>query len=439
MTSSKAAKSSIRVEAIDKTPILHTLEIEVEAPQVRKAFDRAYRDLAKQVRVKGFRPGKVPRSVLERLHGAAVAEQLEHTLVADTLADAIEISGITPISEPAISAGKPMPDASFKYTACIEVSPQIALPDLTGLPAIRPEVFVADADVDERLDQLRIAHAPLIEEPEGTVVAPEHTVKLDFVGRIDGEAFEGGSGEEVALEIGSGRFIPGFEDQLIGAQAGESREVRVTFPEDYADSGVAGKDAVFEVRIIDIRRRHVPELDDEFAKDVGEFDSLADLRERIRSDLETARERESKETFRTSLMGALLERMEFDVPPGLVERQLHNQLASAHRRMEGQVDDDVIHAQLERWREEWRPRAERDVRETLTLQAIAETESIHVEDAEVHARIDELVGAQQTSDARLRELREDEQLIGALRLQLRDEKVLDFLGSQAKIEENSGT
>jgi trigger factor len=368
-----------------------------------------------------------------------VAEQVEHTLVSDTLADAIEISNLTPISEPAISAGKPIPDANFKYTVSVEVSPEIALPDLAGLPAIRPEVVVDDADVDERLDQLKLSHAPLIEEPEGTAVAAEHTVSIDFVGRIDGEPFEGGSGEGVALEIGSGRFIPGFEDQLIGAQAGESRDVRVSFPEDYANSDVAGKDAAFEVRVVDIRQRRVPELDDDFAKDVGEFDSLAELRDRIRSDLKTAQERESKETFRTSLMGALLERMEFDVPPGMIERQLQNQLAAAHRRMEGQVDDDAIHAQLERWREEWRPRAEREVREMLTLQAIAETESIEVEDAEVHARINEFVGEEEASDARLRELREDEQLIGALRLQLRDEKVLDFLGSQAKIDENTGT
>jgi trigger factor len=138
-------------------------------------------------------------------------------------------------------------------------------------------------------------------------------------------------------------------------------------------------------------------------------------------------------------MGALLERMEFEVPPGMVERQLQNQLASAHRRMEGQVDDDAIHAQLDRWREEWRPRAERDVREMLALQAIAENESIGVEDEEVHARIDELLGAQEASDARLRELREDEQLLAALRLQLRDEKVLDFLGSQGKIAGDTGT
>jgi len=150
MTKTQQKDAPIRIETIESTPILHTIEVEVDASRVRKAFDRAYRDLAKRVRIKGFRPGKAPRSVLEKLHGASVAEQLEHTLVAETLADAIELSGVQPVSEPAISAGKPAPDASFKYTACLEVSPEIELPDLSGLPSIRPEVSVEDAEVDER-------------------------------------------------------------------------------------------------------------------------------------------------------------------------------------------------------------------------------------------------------------------------------------------------
>ncbi len=182
MTKEKSKDASIRVETIESTPILHTIEIEVDASRVRKAFDRAYRDLARQVRVKGFRPGKAPRSVLEKLHGASVAEQLEHTLVSETLADAIELAGIQPVSEPSISAGKPAPDASFKYTACLEVSPEIELPDFSGLPAIRPEVSVEDAEVDERLEELRVARAPLVEEGEGTAIARGHIATIDFVG-----------------------------------------------------------------------------------------------------------------------------------------------------------------------------------------------------------------------------------------------------------------
>jgi trigger factor len=434
MTKAQMKDASIRVETIESTPILHTIEIEVDASRVCKVFDRAYRDLAKRVRVKGFRPGKAPRSVLEKLYGASVAEQLEQTLVSETLAAAVELSGIQPVSEPAISAGKPVPDASFKYTACLEVSPEIELPDLSGLPAIRPEVLVEDAEIDERLEELRIAHAPIVEEDEGTAIARGNIATIDFVGRIDGERFEGGSGQGVQIEIGAGRFIPGFEDQLTGAQAGDDREVRVTFPESYGNAEIAGKEAVFAAHVVDVRKRKIPELDDEFAKDVGDFDSLEALRARIRADLESGQERESKETFRTTMLDALLERMDFAVPPGMVDRQLQNQLASAQRRLEGQLDHDAVHAQLDRWREEWRPRAELDVREMLALQAIAKAQGIEVADDEVAARIDELVGEPEQQAARLRELREDEQLRGALRLQLRDEKVLDFLASTAKIE-----
>jgi trigger factor len=439
MTEAQTKNASIRVETIDSTPILHTIEIEVDASRVRKAFDRAYRDLAKQVRIKGFRPGKAPRSVLEKLHGASVAEQLEHTLVSDTLAEAIGLSGIQPVSEPAISAGKPVPDASFTYTACLEVSPEIELPDFSGLPAIRPEVSVEDAEIDARLEELRVANAPLVEEDEGTLLARGHIATIDFVGRIDAELFEGGSGQGVQLEIGADRFIPGFEDQLTGAQAGDDREVRVTFPESYGNAEVAGKEAVFAVHVVDVRKRQVPELDDEFAKDVGDFDSLDALRARTRADLESGQERESKETFRMTLMDALLERMDFAAPPGMIDRQLEGQLASAKRRLEGQLDHDAIHAQLDRWREEWRPRAERDVREMLVLQSIAKANGIEVEDDEVAARIDELLGDPEHGAARRRELREDEQLREALRLQLRDEKVLDFLAPTAKIGESTGT
>ncbi len=439
MTTEQTQPAPIRVETLERNAILHTIEVEVDAAQVRKAFDRAYRDLAKQVRIKGFRPGKAPRSVLEKLHGASVAEQLEHTLVADTLADAIELAGIVPVSEPAISAGKPTPNANFKYTASVEVSPEIELPDLRGLPALRPEVSVDEAEVAERLEQLRAMHAPLVEEPEGTAIARGHVATIDFVGRVGSALFEGGSGRGVQIEIGGGRFVPGFEDQLEGARAGDDREVRVTFPETYGNPEIAGKEAVFAVHVVDVRKRQIPALDDEFAKDIGDFESLDALRARIRADLEAGQERESKETFRTTLMDALLERMEFSVPPGLIDRQLQSQLASAHKRLEGQLDHDAIHTQLDRWREEWRPRAERDVREMLALQAIAKAQGIEVADDEVVAKIEELVGGETGQGARLRELREDTQLREALRHQLRDEKVLEFLGASAKIKENPST
>jgi trigger factor len=328
------------------------------------------------------------------------------------------MADVEPVSEPAISAGSPSAGTPFKYTASIEVRPAIELPDLQGLPAIRPEVVVADSEVDDKLEELRNSNAPIIEEEKGTEVAQGHFVTMDFVGRIDGEPFEGGSGQGQQLEIGSGRFIPGFEDQLVGAVAGDDRDVQVSFPEDYGSPEFAGKAASFAVHVVDVRRREVPELDDEFAKDLGDFDSLDALRDRIRADLESTQEREAKETFRTSLMDGLLERAEFDVPPGMVDRQLESQLQAASRRLEGQVDPDAVRGQMERWREDWRPRAERDVREMLLLQAIGDSEGIEVEEEELTARIEELMGGESGGAAQFEELQKDEQLRKALTMQL---------------------
>jgi trigger factor len=430
---------SISVETVDQTATTRTVEVEVDAKRVSKAFERAYRELAKQVDVKGFRPGKAPRSVLTRLYGASVAEQLEHTLVSETLPDAMELAAIDPVAEPSIEAGKPDPEASFKYKAHLEVKPDLELPDLTGLPAMRPQVDVPDSEIDERLEQLRQSNAPLIEEPEGTVLGEGHTATIDFVGRIDGEAFEGGSGQGVSIEMGAGRFIPGFEEQLAGATAGEDRDLEVEFPEDYGNADVAGKQATFAAHVVDIRRRDVPELDDEFAKDMGDFDSLDALRARIREDMEQAAQRESDQTFRRTLMDGLLERIEFDVPPGMVERQLQGQISEAHRRMEGQIDHDTLHQQLDQFREQWRPQAERDVREMLLLEAVAKAQEIEIDDEAVFAKLDELVGDSASDRSRIEQFRSDEQLIGSLRAQLRDEQALDFLGSQAKVEESTGT
>ena len=320
--SNQTPSQEVQVESHEESPILHRVEVEVAAKRVAKAYDRAYRDLAKQANVKGFRPGKVPRPVLERMYGPALAEQIEQTLVSETLMDAVESAGLEAVAEPAIEATPPEAGSSFRYTARIEVKPSVELPDLAGLAASRPSVDVTGVEVETELEGLRERHAQLVEEPEGTALSEGHVATIDFVGRIDGEPFEGGSGQGVALQVGEGQFIPGFEDQLLGAGSGDDREVSVTFPDDYAAEQLAGKQAVFAVHVAAIKRREVPELDDEFAKDLGEFESLDDLKARIRSDLSEGREREAKNVLNRTLVDSLIERTPFDVPPGMVERQL---------------------------------------------------------------------------------------------------------------------
>ncbi len=431
--------SEVQVQSEAESPILHRVEVEVAAKRVAKAFDRAYRELARQVNVKGFRPGKAPRSVLERLYGPSLAEQLEQTLVAETLAEAIEQTGLEPVSEPAIESQGAKGGESFRYTARVEVKPAIELPDLAGLPAQRPRVEVTGVDVDQELESLRERSAKLIEEPPEVTVQGGHVVTVDFVGRIDGEVFEGGTGQGVEVEIGSGRFIPGVEDQLIGATSGEDRELTVAFPDDYGSAELAGRTAVFAAHVVAIKRREVPELDDEFAKDLGEFETLDDLRTRIREDLERAREDAARSVLHRTLLDSLIERAPFDVPPGMVERRLEGELRSAHDRLSGQVDHDTLPRHLDAWREEWRERAERQVREGLLLEAVARAESLSASPEDVEARIEEMAERQGVSPARLRTAWGDDAFERALEAQLTDEKALEFLSARAKVEETTDT
>jgi trigger factor len=435
--SQDSAASAIRVRATEDSSVVRTLEVSVDVKRVRRAYDRAYQDLAKRAPVRGFRPGKTPRSVLEKLYGAQIGEQIEQSLVAETLGPALEQAGLEPVAEPAIAAKTPAIDAEFVYTARVEVKPSFELPELTGLPARRPRVTVGEPDVERELEQLRQRQAALLEEPPGMEAAPPHVLTIDFVGRIDGQPFAGGSGQGVELELGSQRFLPGFEEQLAGAKAGEDREVRVRFPDDYGTRELAGRDAVFAVHVAAIRRRVVPALDDELAKDLGDFESLEALRARVRADLEAAAERGARAELHRTLLDALIARTGFELPPGLVSRQLDRLLQNAARRLAGAVPDDQLEAQIGRWKEEWRPRAEREVREMLLLEAIAKARGIQAEASEIEDRIAHLAREQRVDPARLRRAWGEEGLERALRTQVVDEKVLDFLASTAKVDDSS--
>jgi trigger factor len=435
--SSEPSASAIRVRSVEETPVVRTLEVAVDVKRVQRAYDRAYQDLAKRVPVRGFRPGKAPRSVLEKLYGAQIAEQIEQGLVAETLGDALEQAGIEPVAEPAISARAPAADAEFTYTARVEVRPRFELPELSGLPAKKPRFAVTEEDIERELEGLRQRHAALIEEPAETAAANGHVLTIDFVGRIDGKPFEGGSGQGVELELGSGRFLTGFEEQLVGVRAGEDRELHVRFPDDYATKELAGKDAVFAVHVAAIRRRAVPALDDEFAKDLGEFESLEALRTRVRTDLAAARERAANAELNRTLLDALVARTSFALPPGMVARQLDRLLENAARRLAGAIPPQQLELQIGRWKEEWRPRAEREVREMLLLEAIAKARSIEAEPAEIEARVGELAREQRIDPARLRRSFGEEGLERVVRAQLVDEKVLAFLASMAKVDESS--
>jgi trigger factor len=320
----------------------------------------------------------------------------------------------------------------------VEVKPTIELPELDGLPATKPAVEVDEAEVEEQLESLRRNYAPLVEVGEGEAAVDGDTVNVDFVGRIDGEPFEGGSAEDVPIELGSGRMIPGFEEQLVGCTAGEQRELSVTFPDDYGAEALRGRDAVFEVTVRTVKRLELPTLDDEFAIDVGE-DSLEELRGKIRGQLTERAEQQARSVLRRSLLDALIERSDFEVPPGLIERQLHSQMHSMQQQFEGRVASDVLQAELARLHETGREGAERRVREALLLDAVVRANEIGIDDEKIDARLDELAAAQGTDPATMRRLADAQGWRQSIEAELLDEAALDFLASRASVEEKTDT
>jgi trigger factor len=429
----------LAVIASEESPSLRRLDVTVPVARVQRAYERAYRDIAKNARVKGFRPGKVPRAVLERLYGPSLGEEIERVLVDETLGAALAQAGVEAVSTPAVDASPPQVGEAFTYKALVEVRPPIELPPLDGLPGRRPVVLVGDDEIERELEDLRRRNAPLLEEPHGTPAATGHILTVDFVGRVDGVPFEGGSGRDVELEIGAGRFLPGFEDQLIGAAAGDDREVSVTFPEHYGSEGLAGKMAVFQVHVAEVKRRELPALDDEFAKDLGEFDTLDALRDRIHHDLRESRDQAARTALRRSVLGALVERSAFEVPPGVTDAQLERRLRMAVQQLHQGVPHDALHAQVDRWRDEWRPAAEREVKERWLLDAVADAQGLGVEDAAIAEQIERLASAQHITPAELRDQLGEELLDASIRDDLRRERALDFLVTTAKVEEVTDT
>lgn len=430
--------SNVTASASEESPVARLVSVEVPAARVRKAFDGAYRELAQRIQVKGFRPGKTPRSVLERLYGPAVAEDVEGRLVAETFPEAVGQLGVTPVAEPSIDAKPPDPETGFTYTARIEVKPAITLPEIAGLKGQRPVVNVADAEVDRELEALRLRRAPLVDEPAGTPVADGHFVTLDSVGRIEGGAFAGGTAQGATLQVGTGMHPAGFEAGLLGMRVGEDREITATIPSDASWGEAAGKTASFAVHLLAVKRRELPELDDAFARDVGGFESLDALRERVRSDLHGNKERESRGRLRASLMEGLLARVDFPLPPSLVARRVEARLEMAHRELEGTLPHDAIHARMDQWRAEWRPAAERELREELLLEALGEARGLEPDDDALSARIDEIAREQGVDARRLRKSYAERGMRPALAAALLRERALDLVIAQAEIEDVVG-
>jgi trigger factor len=422
----------VKIDVEDLSSTKKRLQIEVPSEIVTKEIDSAYRKLSKKARVKGFRPGKVPRAILQRYYGDYVKDDVISTLINDTYFKAISDKDIKPVSQPTIDNGTLEEGKAFEYSAIVEVKPDIHVKDYLGLHFRGKKADVVGEDVEKRLRHLQDLHAQLVTTEERRKVREGDFVIIDFEGFSDGKPFEGSSGKDFMLQIGSGGFIPEFDDKLIGSERDDEKEVEITFPEDH--STMAGKRAVFRVRIKEIKEKIVPKLDDEFAKDIGEYQNLEELKDKIREDLK----REGEESTRRDLENQLIERLidanPFDVPRSMVEGQIDYFVADTKIRLASQgLAFNDVGVEEGRLRKDFEEAAVKRVKGRLILEKISALEEISAKDEEVTERLREISLRTDQNVEKVRGYYQKGDRMEELKAKIVEEKTLDFLLKRSTI------
>lgn len=372
------------------------LTFEVSAEKVNEGLDAAFKKVVKQINVPGFRKGKMPRSMFEKRFGVeALYQDALDFIFPQAYLSAIDETGIEPIDQPEnvdFDLDQMAKDKDFAFKATVQVKPEVKLGEYKGLEVEELDTTVSDEDVANEIAGLQTRHAELVVKEEGTAENGD-TVVIDFKGFVDGEAFEGGEAENHSLELGSGSFIPGFEEHLVGVAAGESKDVEVTFPDEYHAAELAGKPAVFKVTVHEIKSKELPELDDEFAKDVDdEVETLDALRQKIRTRLEDSKKHEADHHLRDTAVEKAAANAEVEIPEVLVKNEVNRMIQEFEQRLQMQGMNLDLYFQFSgqdenALREQMKEEAQNRVKVNLTLEAIAKAENLEATDEDVDAEL----------------------------------------------------
>lgn len=408
----------------------YELVIEVGAAEFQAAIDKVYNRQKNRINVPGFRKGKAPRKMVEKMYGAEIFfEDAISLAYPDAYEAALKEAGIDPVAYPQLEVQDVSADG-FTFKATVTVKPDVSIKDYKGLPVAKPEVKVSAADIKTELK-------PYIDRASRLVSVERKAKKgdtavIDFEGFKDGEPFQGGKGENYSLELGSGSFVPGFEEQVVGMKAGDEKDLDITFPENYAPE-LAGASVVFKVKVHEVKEKQEPEVDDEFAKDVSEFDTLEEFKKDLGEKLKTRRQEQADRDFETAVIDALIEKLECDVPQAMIDYRADKMLEDYANRIQGQGIGFENYLQmmgmtLDELRAQSKTAAERNVRSDLALEAVAAAEGIEATDADVDEEIAKLAEQYKLEADKVRELVSMEDL----RIDLAMRKALDLVKGAAK-------
>jgi trigger factor len=420
--------TKVSMETVD--PVRRRLAVEVPAVEVTAEIERAYDRLRRTANVRGFRPGRAPRPVLEQLFGDRIRADVFGKLVQDSYGEALREQNIEPVGQPEIVTESAQPGEPLRYSATVEVKPTITPTGYTGLEAERPLKPVSDQDVDEFLESIRQSYAQLVPITDRTQAARGDVATVDYEARIDGRLV--GRGEDRQILVGSEHELGA---RLDGMERGIERELAIDYPADHENTELAGRCVHFRVLVKTLSTREVPDLDDDFAKDHGESGTLAELRKRARQHLEAGAERDADEAVRSALVDQLIRTHLIEVPPTMVERRIESMIDDfmdglGARRPPARREAEV----RARLRSEFEPRAGDQVKAALILEAIAQQERLAINDAELEAQIDRVAERAGAAKERVRALYQEPAARAALRARMLQTRALDLVAERAKIQ-----
>ncbi|MCD6152334.1 MAG: trigger factor [Syntrophobacterales bacterium] len=418
----------------DISSVKRKMLFEIPWADVKKELDKAYHVIGKKAKVKGFRPGKTPRKVLEMYYKNQAEEEAVSILVGESYADAVKENRISVVDNPVIDQKGIELNKNFKYTATVEIEPVFEPKDYIGLEVEKEEYEVKDEDVEARLEQLRQMYSTLESIEDNRGIIEGDFVNIDFEGKVDGKTSKKLTSKNYMLEIGSKIFVPGFEDQLIGVSKGESKEIKVRFPDDYPSKNVAGKDGIFSVSVNDIKEKRLPDLDENFIKNFDAYDKLEDLKKDIRESLVKENETRINADLKNMIIDRLLENNEFEIPSVFVNRQIDYMALGARQRMINDGMNPEKAAEISsNLHDRFKSEAEKIVKTSLLIHKIAEKESITVDEKDIEVKLRELARKLAQDYESLKASYETNNLKEHLKNEILEQKTLDFLEEKSDI------
>ena len=426
---------SLQVEKLEKN--MAKLTVEVPAEQFDEALKTSYKKNKNRFNIPGFRKGKAPQALVEKMYGVEILyEDTVDEVINTTYTDAMDESGLDIVSRPEISVEQIEKGKALVYSALVAVKPEVTLGEYKGIEVERAKPEVTDADIEAELKKVQDQNSRLV-SVEDRPVAEGDQVVIDFDGYVDGEPFEGGKAESYPLTIGSHSFIDTFEDQLVGKGIGEETEVHVTFPENYHVADLAGKPAVFKVVVHEIKVKELPELDDEFAGEVSEFETMDEYKADIRAKLSETKQQQATTENENNVVDKVVANASMEIPEAMIEEQVTNTIDSYARRMQSQGLTMEQYMQftgmtLERMKEDIRPQAEKRIRTRLVLEAVVAAENLEAPEETVEAEIKRMADNYKMEPDRAKELLGEEGL-RRMKEDLAVQEAIDFLVAEAKL------